>query len=171
MSTFTARNHTVATVPVGVEPIWNVLSDPDLLAELTPLVDHITVMGDRWCWTLVGISALGVSVTPSFTELMTFVPTSRIEYRHEPQPGVRERAGANGVYELIAVDDDTTKLRIDITLCVELPLPRFSRGAVERVMAATMQRTGDGFAQNLYRHLSIDPAAVNVKVIEGAASA
>ena len=34
---------------------------------------------------------------------------------------------------------------------------RLSRRAVERVMATTMQRTGDRFATNLYHHLGIEP--------------
>ncbi|MEO6572147.1 MAG: SRPBCC family protein [Ilumatobacteraceae bacterium] len=168
MTTFSSRNRSVATVPVLPELIWDILSDPDALAQMTPLVDRITTDGNMWSWTLAGISALGVSVAPTFSEHMTFVPTSRIEYRHEPPPGRSERAGASGTYLITQVGDDRSKLHIDITLCVELPLPGFSRRAVERIMAATMQRTGDGFAANLYERLGIDPSTVDVKVLEGA---
>lgn len=163
MATFSSRNVSSAVLPVARHRIWQLVSDPVALAHLTPLVDHIEVDGDTWCWTLTGIAALGVSIAPSFTERMRFVPEERIEFRHEPPgPERRERAGAEGVYLLDSLGDTSTRLDIDITLCVELPLPGFARGAVERVMAATMQRTGDAFAANLYARLGVDPATVTV---------
>lgn len=112
--------------------------------------------GDVWIWHLLGVGALGVSVAPTFTERMTFREPSSIHYEHHLPDGRTERAGANGVYELEERADGCTRLSIDITLCVELPLPRLSRRAVERVMATTMRRTGDRFAVNLYRHLGND---------------
>lgn len=149
------------------DEIWAVLTDSELLARLTPLVDRIEPNGDRWAWTLAGISGLGLEVAPTFTERMTFVPISRIDFRHEPPPGSNERAGVNGTYQITKVGDSASKLRIDLSLCVELPLPSFSRRAVERIMDATMRRTGEAFARNLYRHLKIDPTDVSIKVIEG----
>jgi carbon monoxide dehydrogenase subunit G len=164
---FRSRNRSVASVPIAPEQIWDVLTDPDLLAELTPLLGRITARGDVWTWTLAGISGLGLEVAPTFTERMTFVPISRIEYHHEPPPGSSERAGVDGVYQITKVGDDASKLAIDLSLCVDLPLPGFGRAAVERIMATTMGRTGAGFARNLYRHLGVDPATVSIKVIEG----
>lgn len=154
-------------MPVAPEQIWDALTDPELLAELTPLVDRIEARGDEWAWTLAGISGLGIEVAPTFTERMTFVPISRIDYVHEPPPGRSERAGVDGTYLITRVGDDRSKLAIDLTLCVELPLPGFSRGVVEGVMARSMARTGDAFARNLYRHLDLDPDAVSIKVVEG----
>ncbi len=78
--------------------------------------------------------------------------------------GALERAGAHGTYELTPRADDTTHLVIDITLCVELPLPKLSRRAVTKVMSATMQRTGDRFAHNLYRRLGLDPDIATITV-------
>ena len=98
---------------------------------------------------------------------MTFVPISRIDYHHEPPPGSTERAGVNGTYRITKVDDGVSKLAIDLSLCVDLPLPGFSRRGVEKIMAGTMGRTGDGFARNLYRHLGIDPGTVTMRVLEG----
>lgn len=143
------------------------LHDSELLAKLTPLVDRIVANGDRWVWTLAGISGLGLEVAPTFTERMTFLPISRIDFQHEPPPGSNERAGVNGTYQITKVGESASKLRIDLSLCVELPLPGFSRRAVEKVMATTMQRTGDAFARNLYRHLDIDPDTVSIRVIDG----
>lgn len=159
MTRFQNRNVSSGDLPVSPETIWDVLTDPDLLAELTPLIKAITADGDRWCWQLSGISALGVSVAPSFTERMTFTPHERIEFRHAPAHGANEKAGVEGEYT-ITPKGDGVSLCVDLTMWVDLPLPRVSRRAVERIMAESMQRTGDRFASNLYAHLGIDPASV-----------
>ncbi len=163
MTAFSSRNVSEAEVPVARQAVWEVLRSPSELARLTPLVDRITADGDRWRWQLAGISALGVTVAPSFTERMVFEDGHRILFRHDPPAGTEERAGADGVYELTELGPASTRLFIDLTLCAVLPLPSLSRRAVERVMAATMQRTGDRFADNLYAHLGIDPADVTVR--------
>jgi len=157
---FRSRNRSRGDVPVSRERVWEVLTDPEALTELTPLLAGITTDGDRWCWQLVGIRALGVEVAPSFTEQMTFAAPSRIEFRHDPPPGSSERAGADGVYELTELAPDRTHLSIDLTIHVDLPLPALSRRAVEKVMDATMARTGDAFAERLARRLGVDPALV-----------
>lgn len=167
MASFRSRNRSVAIVPVAPERIWDVLTEPTLLAELTPLVDRITARNDVWTWQLAGISGLGLEVAPTFTERMTFAPISRIDYRHDPPPGRTERAGVDGTYQITQVDDERSKLAIDITLCVELPLPRAARVVVQRIMATTMGRTGGAFARNLYRHLDLDPDTIEMRVIEG----
>jgi carbon monoxide dehydrogenase subunit G len=171
VTAFCSRNRSIATVPVAPERIWDVLTDPELLASLTPLVDRITAAGDVWSWTLAGISGLGIEVAPTFTERMTFVPISRIDFRHDPPPGATERAGVEGIYQITKITDSSSKLAIDLSLCVELPLPGFARRAVESIMATSMGRTGDAFARNLYRHLDIDPATVSIRVIEGEGAA
>ena len=48
-----------------------------------------------------------------------------------------------------------TRLRISLTLHVDLPLARAARPAVTRVMKAVMMRTGDRFATNLLEHLEV----------------
>lgn len=163
MTRFSNRNRSEADLPVTREEMWEVLTDPGCLAALTPLIATITADGDTWCWQLSGISAMGVSVAPSFTEQMVFDRPERIEYHHAPPAGTTERAGAEGVYTLTELPDGGCRLFIDLTMWVELPLPRVSRRAVERVMAETMQRAGDRFAENLYAHLGIDPAAVTIR--------
>ena len=145
-------------MPAPLEAIWEVLRSPDTLAELTPLLDGISVSGDHWCWRLGGFSALGVEVAPSFTERMEFVEHESIRFRHDPPAGTHERAGADGVYTLTRLAPDRTGLAIDLTLHVELPLPRASRRAVERVMSSTMVRTGNVFAERLYERLDVDPS-------------
>lgn len=160
MNRFEARNISSSDVPAPRSAIWDVLRSPDTLAELTPLLDSISVSGDLWCWRMSGISALGVEICPSFTERMTFEPESTIRFEHQPPSGADERAGADGIYTLDAIDDGTTHLEIDITLHVHLPLPRASRRAVQRVMSSTMVRTGNVFAERLYRHLGLDPSDV-----------
>ena len=70
MTTFTSRDVSTAVVPAPREEIWAIVSDPTALAELTPMIESIEPAGDVWTWQLKGISALGVTVAPSFTERM-----------------------------------------------------------------------------------------------------
>ena len=156
MAIFSATTQSTATVPADRMAIWAVLTDPDLLPKLTPLLASIDADGDRWTWHLVGLSALGVTVRPSFTELMVFEDGRRITYTHVPPPGVVERAGAEGNYDLADAAGGGTDLSIGLTLSVELPLPRTASRAVHRVMASMMDRTGDRFAANLLDHLAVN---------------
>ena len=165
MNCFETRNISRGEVPAPRDQIWEILVSPTTLAELTPLLDRITVDGDRWCWQMSGINALGVEIAPSFTEQMTFEPQETIRFAHTPPPGATEHAGANGIYTLEAVDDHTTHLEIDLTLHVYLPLPRMSRRAVERVMRSTMTRTGDVFARRLYERLGVDPSKASQETV------
>lgn len=162
MATFSARDISASTVPVTADRIWAQISDPASLTALTPLVRSIVVEDGLWRWQLSGIEALGISVAPTFTERMEFVEPRLIRFSHERAPGERERAGADGTYELTQTGDET-ELKVDIALTVELPLPRLSAPAVERVMKATMQRTGKRFAVNLYHRLGLDPATIVIK--------
>lgn len=160
MAVFEASNQSEETVPHSRESIWAVLTDPALLARLSPLVNRIDSDGGRiaaegthhahWVWHLAGISALGITIDPSFRERMTFVDGHKIEFAHDPEH--HERAGADGRYLLDEVDGGT-HLSIDLTIHVELPLPRTAGPAVRRVMHGVMQRTGDRFAHNLLEHL------------------
>jgi carbon monoxide dehydrogenase subunit G len=156
VTAFSTRDVSTAVVAAPRADIWALVSDPSTLAELTPLIDSIVDDGDRWTWQLRGISALGVSIAPSFTERMQLVEPESIDFRHDPP--THELAGANGTYRLTAIDPGTTELHIDITLCADLPLPGLARKAVEKVMATMMRRTGDAFAANLYARLGIDGA-------------
>lgn len=166
MATFTARNVSVSIVPVSPDRIWKHICDPQSLTALTPLVRSIEVHGDLWRWHLMGIEALGVCVAPVFTERMEFIEARLIRFNHEDPPGQHERAGADGTYELTQ-SGDGTELKVDIALTIELPLPRISALAVERVMKTSMQRTGKRFAINLYHRLGLDPATIQVKQLRG----
>lgn len=152
VTTFSATVNSQADVSAPRSAVWAALTDPDLLPQLTPLLESISADGDTWCWSMMKISALGVSVAPSFTEKMTFDEPGRIEYTHTPPNGARERAGAEGVYDLTDIESGT-RLSIELTLHVDLPLPKAAEPAVRRVMEKTMQRTGERFSQNLLRHL------------------
>ncbi|HEX2784819.1 MAG TPA: SRPBCC family protein [Ilumatobacteraceae bacterium] len=166
MAIFSARNISASIVPVDPERIWTQISDPASLTALTPLVRSIAVEGDLWRWQLAGIEALGVCVAPTFTERMEFIEPRLIRFNHEAPKGERERAGADGTYELTS-HGEGTQLKVDIALTIELPLPRLSAGAVERVMKSSMQRTGRRFAVNLYRRLGLDPATIRIAQVRG----
>ncbi|MEP7092271.1 MAG: SRPBCC family protein, partial [Nocardioidaceae bacterium] len=136
--------------------IWAALTDPEVLPELTPLLRRIETDGDLWRWEMSRIGVLGASISPCFTERMTFREPEHIAYTHEPPAGQHEHTAAEGWYELTEVDGGT-HLRISLTLRVDLPLARAVGPAVTRVMKAAMDRTGDRFAVNLHRHLGISP--------------
>lgn len=152
MATFTATTSNREVVKADRADIWAALTDPDLLPRLTPYLSRITVDGDHWRWEMTKLPVLGVSIAPAFTELMSFEEGRRIEYTHDPPDGKHEKAGAEGVYHLKDVDGGT-ELSIDLTLCVDLPLPRASSRAVQRVMRGVMDRMGTTFARNLMTHL------------------
>jgi hypothetical protein len=97
---------------------------------------------------------------------MEFIEPRLIRFNHQSPEGVHERAGADGTYELMP-HDDGTELKVDIALTVELPLPRLSAVAVERVMKTSMQRTGKRFAINLYHRLGLDPSTIKLKQLRG----
>ena len=104
----------------------------------------------------------------TFTEQMTFVDERQIRFEHAPPPGETERAGVDGVYDLTPVENRATGLRVDLTLSVDLPLPRLSAPAVERVLRTSMRATGQRFAENLYGLLDLDPSDASVtEVPEG----
>ena len=98
MTTVRATTKNAAVVPADRIAIWPALTDPRQLPELTPLLRRTHT--DGAAWTCMRISALGVGITPSFTERMSCTEGERIEYRHEPARGVSERTGAAGWYQL-----------------------------------------------------------------------
>jgi carbon monoxide dehydrogenase subunit G len=154
MTRFSASTDNEAVVPADRMDIWAVLTDPDALTDLTPMLEGIDAQGELWTWHLKRISALGVGITPSFTERMSFEEGRRIDYVHEPPAGTSERTGARGWYEMHDADGGTN-LKISLTLTVDLPLPRAAAPAVQRVMTRMMRRTGDEFSANLYARLGI----------------
>lgn len=162
MNRFSATTESEAVVDAPRADIWAALTDPVLLPKLTPLLERIDVddaTPDIWTWHMLQIKALGVGISPCFTERMVFDEAervSRIDYAHQPPAGARERTGAEGWYVLEDVTVDgrqATTLTIKLTLTVELPLPRSAGPAVRRVMTSTINRTGDKFARNLLAHL------------------
>ncbi len=158
MNQFSATTESVAVVAAPRADIWTVLTDPVVLPKLTPLLKRIETDGDLWRWYLTEIKALGVSISPKFTERMLFRQLERIDYSHEPPAGVVERAWADGWY-VLADHPEGSILSIRLTLTVELPLPRSASRAVRKVMQRTMARTGDRFSENLHKHLNITTPA------------
>ena len=154
MSRFSATTESEAVVAADRSAIWAVLTDPVLLPKLTPLLRRIETDGDLWRWHLVGLSVLGIGISPVFTERMVFDAEKRIDYTHEPPAGAGERTGAEGSYVLADVEGGT-HLAISLTLDVDLPLPRLASPAVTTVMQETMQRMGERFSANLLQHLGV----------------
>jgi carbon monoxide dehydrogenase subunit G len=151
---FSATTDSEAVVTAGRDAIWAALTDPEVLPKLTPMLRHIETDGDRWRWEMSRVGVLGASIRPSFTVQMRFDPPRRIDFTHAPPPGRRELTSAEGWYVLTEVDGGT-RLRIHLTVSVDLPLARVAGPAVTGVMRTVMARTGDRFAANLLRHLGV----------------
>ena len=154
MRTFSAVTQAEALVPADRAAIWAVLTDPELLPRLTPFLTSIETEGDCWTWHMGRIPLLGTSITPAFTEQMTFTPHERIDYHHQPPDGARERAGVTGHY-LLAAEEGGTRLATSLTVKVELPLPRLATPAVTLAMNGVLATMGDRFSRNLLRHLGL----------------
>ena len=155
MTRFTTTVRTDDVMHTDAQTVWTAMQDPDLLASLAPAIAAITPLdGDRWCWQMVGISAMGVSVAPSFTERMVFDEEAmRIDFEHAPS-GSKEAAGAKGTW--LAQDvDGGAYVGIELIAHVDLPLPKMAKGAVTSVMDRTIVAGGQRFARNLMEHLGV----------------
>jgi carbon monoxide dehydrogenase subunit G len=162
MTVFRARNISSSTVPAPADEIWQLITDPDTLAALTPLVQSIEVAGSHWRWTLEAVAALGLNVDAVFTERMEFNEGRQIAFSHDPPAESNELAGLEGVYDLTPAGSDGTDLAVDLALSIDVPLPDLSRKAVEGVLQSMMRTMGRMFAANLYERLGLDPEAVEI---------
>jgi len=132
-----------------------VLSDPAMVARLTPFVRSIEASADgsHWIWTMSGIQVGGYGFTATFTEAMSLTEPSRLDFTHDPPGGTTERAAVGGYYALEERGEDSTHLEISLEVCIDLPLPKVSGGMVRRTMKGVMGTMGDRFAKNLLEHL------------------
>ena len=153
MATFTASTRSDAVVKAERMKVWAAITDPELLPRLTPYLSRIVADGEHWRWEMVKLPVLNLTVAPSFTERMTFEEGKRIEFTHDPPQGEDEKAAAEGTYHLKDAGPGETDLSIELTLHIDLPLPRAASPAVTRVMAKVMDRMGQKFAANLLAHL------------------
>ncbi|CAN5641675.1 hypothetical protein BH11ACT8_BH11ACT8_32580 [soil metagenome] len=157
MTTFSASTTAEAVVPTDRQRVWDVLIDPDLVADFTPFVKRIVADGEHWIWTLSGLNVLGKGFSADFTEKMTLEEGKRIEFAHDPPPssaGGKERAGVHGWYHLTDTDGGVL-LETSLEICVDLPLPKLSGPAVRSAMKGVMAQMGDRFSKNLLAHLGL----------------
>ncbi|MFC4785827.1 hypothetical protein ACT8ZV_15210 [Nocardioides sp. MAHUQ-72] len=152
MTRFSARTEARAVVEAERADIWAALTDPALVARMTPFVTRISDRGEHWFWEMSKLQVAGVGVAPAFTEQMTFTDMERIEFHHDPPSGEKERAGAYGWYDL-GDHDDGTVLATRLEIAVDLPLPRAAAPAVRTAMRGVMGTMGDRFSHNLLDHL------------------
>ena len=84
MATFTTSNRSVADVTADVNDVWEVLTDPDLLARLTPFLHSVTEHGEHWVWQLTKVPVLGKNFSFTFRELMVFDEPHRFDITRSP---------------------------------------------------------------------------------------
>ncbi|MBV9831285.1 MAG: SRPBCC family protein [Marmoricola sp.] len=152
MTRFSASNQSAATLKSPREKIWDALTDPTLLPQLTPYLQRIDVDGDRWTWHVTKVPILGKNIGSTFTEVMSFDEPSRIRYAHDPQQ-TDEQTEVQGEYHLEDRPDGGTRVSIDIEVSVELPFPKAMRRPVEGAIRTVMAGMGRVFARNLLKHL------------------
>lgn len=153
MASFTTSNRSAATVTAGVDEVWAVLTDPDLLARFTPFLHTVRPEGtDHWVWEMTKVPVLGRSYSFTFRERMTFDEPRRIDFVHDPAPGARETAGVEGWYAL-EPRGGNTRLETALTITVELPFPGVLRPAVGAAMKGVVALMGQRFSAHLLQHL------------------
>ena len=150
---FSTSITSTAEIPYAQDRIWSLVSDPDVVAEMTPFLKAIAVVdAGTWVWELHGVPYPGGEFAAHFTEAMSLQEPERIGFTHKPKG--RELAGADGWYSLEAVDRDRTRLAIGLTVHAVLPAPKWSKLVVEPAMHAVVQQMVNRFAVNLERELS-----------------
>ena len=156
MTRFSASTEATAVVRATRQEIWDLLVDPDAIAEMTPFVKRITADGDHWRWEMSGLEVLGKNVSPAFTEKMTFTDLERIEF-HDPPAGTTERSAVEGWYELSDAEEGT-HLATNLEITLDLPLPKVSSKAVTATMGGVIEKMGDRFSKNLLDRLGTTEA-------------
>lgn len=152
MTEFSARNRSKAVVKADRERIWEALTDPKLLAQMTPYLRTVDADGDEWRWNMVRLKVLTVSFDPSFTALMKLDRPNEIDFT--PAPGrADDMSRVQGGYTLKEVAGGT-ELTIDLEVTTNLPLPRAAGPAVRRTMAAVIAHMGKRYGDNLTRWLA-----------------
>ena len=161
MTRFSAGTRAEAVVDAPPAEVWAALTDPDVVARLTPFVRRIVAAdirgagsapAEHWRWEMTGLKVLGIGVAPTFTERMTYDEPARIDFRHDPPPGGSERSAVEGWYRLEEVVAGT-RLTTSMEITVDLPLPRVSAGAVRVAMCRVIDQMGERFSRNLLAHL------------------
>ncbi|WP_229054819.1 SRPBCC family protein [Aeromicrobium sp. Leaf350] len=155
MTWFETSRTSEAVVTADRADVWAALVDPSAIAEMTPLVERIEADGDHWRWQLQNVPGLGVSIAPAFTVRLETDEPDRIAFVHDPPEGERERAGVEGIYLLSEVEQGT-RLKIDLTVRVDLPLPRLTKPAVTTSMQGVLASMGKGFSSALLRRLGAE---------------
>ncbi|MBD3783339.1 MAG: SRPBCC family protein [Micrococcales bacterium] len=153
MARFSTSTLSTATVTAEPDAVWEALTDPALVARLTPFLHRVTERGEHWVWEMTRVPVLGRSFSFTFTERMTFDEPHRIEFRHDPGAGDgEESAGVDGWYDL-EPRSGGTRLETSMTISVELPFPGVTRPAVHAAMKGVVALMGQRFSQQLLHHL------------------
>ena len=158
MTVFTASTEAEAVVRATRQEVWDVLKDADLIAELTPFVTGIEDHGDTWVWSMTTLPVPKTTLSPTFTEAMSFTELEHIDFTHAPPSGAQESTGVEGWYDLEEVEPEgdeevATRLRTSLTINVDLPLPKVMAPAVQASMKTVIHQMGNRFSANLLEHL------------------
>ncbi|MFT5222092.1 MAG: hypothetical protein ACI867_000389 [Glaciecola sp.] len=134
----------------AVPQIYAEMADVALLAALIPSVRRCFEVQDRWRWEMKTYRALGLSVTPEFDVDAVFSNEQGVRFR--PVGEVTEGARGEGEIGLTAGRigaDFLTEIRIEMTVTVDLQLPRMLGSAVGRIVTREVRQVIDDLADRL----------------------
>lgn len=158
MASFTTSTRSAATVTAEPAAVWTALTDPDLVARLTPFLAAVREEGEHWVWEMQKVPVLGKSFSFTFTERMAFDEPHRIDFTHDPDASPdREQAGVDGWYRLTPRSAGT-HLETSMAITVDLPFPGLARPAVTTAMKGVVALMGQRFSHNLLTHLGAGTA-------------
>ncbi len=154
MTKFSADTQAEAVVRATRQEIWDVLIDADKIARLTPFVTGIEDRGEHWVWSMTKLPVPKTTLSPTFTEKMTYDELTRIDFTHEPPAEEKESTGVEGWYELEELEPEgdekaATLLRTSLEITVDLPIPKAMSPAVTASMKTVIHQMGNKFSQNL----------------------
>ncbi len=158
MTKFSADTQAEAVVRATRQEIWDLLVDPDKIAAMTPFVTGIEDRGEHWVWSMTKLPVPRTTLSPTFTERMTYDELERIDFTHEPPEGEKESTGVEGWYELTELEPEgdekaATLLRTSLEITVDLPIPKAMSPAVKASMKTVINQMGNKFSQNLLDEL------------------
>ena len=118
------------------------LTDPALVARLTPFLHTVRAEGEHWVWQMTKVPVLGKSFSFTFRERMDFDPSRTASTSPTTRaPGADE---ARRRRRLVRARDapEGTRLETSMEITVDLPFPGVVRPAVETAMKGVVARDG-----------------------------
>ena len=157
MATFSTSNRSAATVTADVEAVWDVLTDPALVARLTPFLQRVRRGGRALGLAADEGARCSARASRSRSASGWTSTPHRIDFTHDPAPGADEAAGVVGWYALALVRMGRTSRRRWRSPSTS-PSPVSSGPPSITAMKGVVALMGQRFSHNLLSHLGATTA-------------